>query len=498
MRTAALALTLLGLSAAPLTAQEWKAIVVGQPGPGTEVSFADALHAGAALEKGGLTLVDTIRDKPRARLTDTLSAMKDAPRLVFFYSGQMPSGSVAMQDGTMPLDTVLRGAAAAGTQEMILMLENCSDESPIPARIAVPEAPKGMALMVVASAGPGARCEAGERLSDALRGMSAEEPLTGDLLARLEDMFTVGSVPSPVILSGARAEEGEELVELLPEDVILLPALDGDFSLGGDGDGLGETIGADEVIEIVLPAQMPDISDLPEVVEDNTPVITFAALPTTQIAALPIVAGLPDPSILVGLIEGVTDASLEVDPQPDAPSTALASFFDDNAEIATSLATLRDMRQNDPEMYTSLLSSGAFDPEDERVLAKVIQSELGRMNCYRGRVDGQYGPGSRRGSTSYFEELKKKGLAALDDPAATVDLFRLILGNEDVRCPDPVVAQPRPTNTARPQNTTSQTQSRPTRQQPTQQVQRSQPQQQAPQSQQPNFSGARFGSGIGR
>ncbi|EBA05754.1 hypothetical protein [Sagittula stellata] len=500
MRTAALALTLLGLSAAPLTAQDWQAIVVGQPGPGTDVSLDDALHAGEALKKGGVPLLDVIRDMPRARLTDTLAVMGDVPRLVFFYSGRMPSGSLAMQDGAMPLDTILQSAAGAGTQEMILMLENCSDESPIPSRITVPDAPDGMALMVVASAGPGARCEPGERLSDALRAMSEEQSLTGDLLARLDGMFTVGSVPSPVVMTGAGPQDsGDSLVELLPEDVILLPALDGDFSLGGGESGFEETIGVDEVIEIVLPARVPDIPDMPEIVEDNSPVITFAALPTAQIAALPIVAGLPDPSILVGLIEGVTDASLEVDPQPDAPSTALASFFDDNAEIATSLATLRNMRQNDPEMYSSLLATGAFDPQDDRVLAKVIQSELSRMNCYRGRVDGQYGRRSREGSSSYFDELKKKGLAALDDPAATVDLFRLILGNDDIRCPDPVVARPRTNNPARQQNATRQTQSSPVRQQPAQTVQRNQPvQQQSTPSRQPNFSGARFGSGIGR
>ncbi|EBA05755.1 hypothetical protein [Sagittula stellata] len=522
MRTAALALMLAGLCAAPLTAQEstagdlvtidltgedvtgqepiapeWKAIVVGQPGPGAKMSFADAFHAGQAIEKGGLPLIDMIRDMPRTRLTDTLAALEDAPRLLLFYSGRIPSGSVSMQDGTMPLDTILRSASVAGTEEMILMLENCTDQTPVPAQVIVPEPPEGMALLVMASAGPGERCEPGERLSDALRAMSEEEDLTGDLLARLDGMFTVGSVPSPVIMTGAPEEnDTQELVELLPEDVILLPALDGDFSLGGGGDdnGFEETIGEDEVIEIVLPARVPDLAQ--DIVE-NTPVVTFAALPTAQIAALPLAAGLPEPSILVGLIEGITDASLEVDPEPEAESTALASFTNDNAAIVASLATLRELRKNDPGMYASLLASGAFDPPAGDVLAKVIQTELRRMNCYLGGIDGDYGPRSRRGSTSYYGELEKKEIASLDSPDASVDLFRLILGNDDVRCPDPVVAKPRSSttrsNTARNTSSRSTNTTRTTRSAPAAQAPSRAPTSSPSRSSGGNFSGGSFG-----
>jgi len=496
MRTAALALTLLGLTAAPLAAQEWKAIVVGQPGPGAKMSFADAFHAGQALEKGGLPLIDMIRDMPRARLTDTLAVLEDAPRLLLFYSGRIPSGSVSMQDGTMPLDTILRSASVAGTEEMILMLENCTDQSPVPAQVIVPEPPEGMALMVIASAGPGERCEPDERLSDVLGLMSEEEELTGDLLERLDGMFTVGSVPSPVVMTGAPEEDVQELVELLPEDVILLAPLDGDFSLGGGGDddGFEETIGDDEVIEIVLPARVPG---LPQEVVDNTPVVTFAALPTAQIAALPLAAGLPEPSILVGLIEGVTEASLDVDPEPESESTALASFINDNAAIAASLTTLRELRKNDPEMYASLLASGAFDPPAGDVLAKVIQTELRRMNCYLGGIDGDYGPRSRRGSTSYYDELKKKEIASLESPDASVDLFRLILGNDEVRCPDPVVAQPRATTTrsttSRNTSTRSTSNTRTTRSAPAAQAPSRAPTSAPSRSSGGNFSGGSFG-----
>ena len=244
----------------------------------------------------------------------------------------------------------------------------------------------------------------------------------------------------------------------------------------------------------MLPARVPD---LPQEVVDNTPVVTFAALPTAQIAALPLAAGLPEPSILVGLIEGVTEASLDVDPEPEAESTALASFINDNAAIAASLTTLRELRKNDPEMYASLLASGAFDPPAGDVLAKVIQTELRRMNCYLGGIDGDYGPRSRRGSSSYYDELKKKEIASLESPDASVDLFRLILGNDEVRCPDPVVAQPRATTTrsttSRNTSTRSTSNTRTTRSAPAAQAPSRAPTSAPSRSSGGNFSGGSFG-----
>lgn len=439
MRRLGLMMTLLAISALPRAGvaqdatapafTDWEAIVVGQPGPGAQGSFADAFHASQALEKGGIFVRDMIRDMPRSRLTDTLAGLEGVPKLVLYYSGRIPSGSISMMDGTMPLETVLKAAAQAGTQQVLLLVENCTDHTPKPSQVILPDAPRGMALQVVASAAADGTCTPGTRLSDQLKGLSQEAGLEGDLLAMLHGLDVTGALPDTVAMTGPRDfdVDVEEVVEFLPDDVVQLPVLDGDFSLSGDPVLIDE-----DLIEVVLPAQAP-----PPPAEEDAQLIrvTFNSLPQAQMAALPIAAGLPEPSILVGLIEGVTEASLstEVDTEP----TALAAFVDDNRAIAVSLAQLRKMSKDNPDLYKSMLTAGTFDPPEGRILAKVIQTELGRMNCYLGGIDGDFGRGSQRGSQTYYEELEKRQIAALDSPDASIDLFRLILGTPEVDCPRP-------------------------------------------------------------
>ncbi|MBP0484987.1 hypothetical protein [Sagittula salina] len=410
---------------------DWQAIVVGQPGPGAHGSFADAFFASRAFERGGVVVLDMIRDLPRARLTDTLTRLEGVPNLLLYYSGRMNSGSISMQDGSMPLATVLDAAAQAGTRGVLLMVENCTDPQAGPGQVIVPDAPNGLTMTVVTSVTQGESCTWGARLSDELRNLAEEPALTGDLMAMLHGVAVTGAAVQ-VTLTGPieNPEPVEEIVEFLPDDVVQIAVLDGDFSLTGDPEPI-----EDDVIEILLPAQLPSV---PEEIAKAEPVVTFAALPQTQIAAAPIAAGLPKPSILVGLIEGVTDAALST--ETDSESRALASFVDDNDDIAASLVTLRKLREDNPEMYAAMLTAGSFDPPDGRILAKVIQTELQRMNCYLGRIDGDYGRGSQRGSSLYYEELKKRDTAALDSPEASIDLFRLILGNDAVDCPKPVVS----------------------------------------------------------
>lgn len=142
-------------------------------------------------------------------------------------------------------------------------------------------------------------------------------------------------------------------------------------------------------------------------------------------AARPTAAGLPEPSVIVG-----------DDPRPAGipPTDSIAG-----QALGTGFAERQQIRADDPQLFASLLTSGAFDPA-EADLAEAIQAELRRMDCYRGEVDGLWGAGSRAALDRYH--------AAAGGDAASVEpeiaLFRA-LAAADVRCPPPApaVAQPR-------------------------------------------------------
>ena len=136
--------------------------------------------------------------------------------------------------------------------------------------------------------------------------------------------------------------------------------------------------------------------------------------------------GLPAPSILVGFITNDEDVVVapEVD---DGPVAGSGLSYDD-------LDARNAMRKQDAVLFASLVESGAFDPPDAE-MARAIQTELARMNCYRSTIDGIWGPGSRRSVTGYYEVAG--GTIPSQDPVA--EIFRQIIANDDIRCPDPVV-----------------------------------------------------------
>lgn len=157
--------------------------------------------------------------------------------------------------------------------------------------------------------------------------------------------------------------------------------------------------------EIVLPVQSPAPATGQE------PVIVLALLSPDQVRALPLRPGRPEPSVLIGLIEGITDSGL-------------ALSWDD-------LDGRRALRANNPDLFDSLLVAGALDPP-EALLAVALQSELERMECYALVVDGDWGNGSRRSAQRYLAELE--GVAAPFQQPNT-DLFRVMLRNDAVTCP---------------------------------------------------------------
>lgn len=198
---------------------------------------------------------------------------------------------------------------------------------------------------------------------------------------------------------------------------------------------------------------------------------------TANRGVLPQRAGLPQPSIIVGE---------QAIPVPEVSRSATGVPFDDRARI----------RDENPRIFARMLEEGAFDP-DEAQLAAALQTELARMQCYAGAIDGVWGGGSNAAVQRYFQ--KAGGTPAANLPQ--VALYRQMIAEPDIVCdPVPVATpatprggqQPRPAATragargsaARPAATATQQQGR----QPQQQSQP--PAASGPPRISPNLSGA--------
>jgi hypothetical protein len=144
----------------------------------------------------------------------------------------------------------------------------------------------------------------------------------------------------------------------------------------------------------------------------------FAAAARAPLVALPRAPGLPEPSIIVGVIDGAAN-----DPGVDIA-------YDD-------LQGRTRIRQEDPDRFAALVGSGAFDPPADQT-ARAIQGELSRMGCYNGAIDGLWGSGSRGALQRYFNERPDVKAASLDPVAA---VFRQIIAVADVSCPAPRVTR---------------------------------------------------------
>ncbi|MDO5705233.1 MAG: hypothetical protein Q4G49_09215 [Paracoccus sp. (in: a-proteobacteria)] len=172
------------------------------------------------------------------------------------------------------------------------------------------------------------------------------------------------------------------------------------------------------------PAPAPAVVPVAQV----APVLT-AAFPEDRMAH-PTPAGLPQPSVIVGdLPEDTVEAE-----RPDIATTIAGQA------LSTDFAERERLRGTDAALFASLLESGAFDPAPaEQVSA--IQTELARMGCYTGQVDGQWGAGSRTAAQRYFAQAG----GAAPTLAPEIALFRALAARPDVRCPAPApqpVVQP--------------------------------------------------------
>ncbi|WP_128910844.1 hypothetical protein [Tropicibacter alexandrii] len=417
---ALLLMTMSGILPVPAAAQDrWHALVIGQSG-GT--GFGDAFHATQMLDRGGLDGILTLRDGTRPEVERAIAALGRVENALIYYAGALNGDGMRFDGGDdLRFSDVLAALSIGDTRRVALLVENCT--GPGANGFATPQVPRGMALQVLASAGPGRACPAdGMRLSDRMQRLAARPDLSGGLSTLMAGIWQGGTARDLFELPG-RVQEDWIIIEPDPvarvaDDIVsLVPIID--------------TAAQDEQL---VPAGFarPAPSPTPSRAEDF---VVFAAPPQSQLAALPLSQDLPAPSIIVGLIGGVTEVAYAPEPE-----SAPADADGDPINIAyDNLAARKALRDQNRELFVSLLDSGAFDPPEE-ALKVALQRELKAMNCYRMSIDGDWGPGSQRSVREYYTELGQDAPSVLD---ATIALFRDIVRNDTVECPTPVAA-PRP------------------------------------------------------
>lgn len=403
MTTLAMTITLAGSA----LAQDWRAIVIGQPGPGAARAFADAYHAAEAFRVNGFSDVALLRDAPRDRLLEAFGDAGNADRVVVYFAGPLLDNGTTLQvkDDVLQLSAIVDWFQQAGMSQAAILIENCADPLLQQSQLTFPPVPDDIEMYLAASAAPGEDCGTIEtRLTDQLKdkvanpGGSLQESLTG--LPAFSTLFDPIPLRAPDI---APAPVGEApVVSVVSSSVV---------SIAPVSTPVQNTV---RVTPVAAPA--------PRRATATGGVVVFEPPPDNQIAALPVAPGLPEPYIIIGLLPQQEEAFDTVAPPGDVGATEITY---------ENLAERRRLRTEQPELFATLVSSGAFDPPAS-LLVVALQTELERMSCYTGGVDGQWGRGSRGGVTRYFDQIEGVEAVSLDPE---VPLFRQIILRDDVLCP---------------------------------------------------------------
>ena len=393
-------------------AQDWQGVVIGQSGPAVPSAFSDAFHAAAALRSGGLDVVQMLRDQPRDAAIAALDVLNGNESAVIYLTGPLTQdgAGILLEGGPLRFDDVVSRLAAAGLSKVALLVEACPAQD---VDLVLPLPQPGMEMLSAVSAAAGADCPAtGARLTDLLRSEIQTDTGLGNLLAGV----TVTSTLQNDLVLRAAPVPAAPVVSLISNDVL-----------------------SNSVVSLTpVSAPAANVALMPVALQTATPspdageVVIFAPTPQAQQAALPRAAGLPEPSIIVGIIEDLTLASFS----PAEPLGEVTS----NEISYENLEARRALRAQDAALFGTLVASGAFDPPAP-LLATALQTELARMGCYSAGIDGQWGPGSRRSVGRYFDEIDGVEAVSLDP---TVDLFRQIVMQDDIVCPKPVAAAAQP------------------------------------------------------
>lgn len=430
---AVLAMFAIAPSGAVATPAGWSALVIGQPGAGADTAFADAYHMSRALSDGGIGGVRLLRDAPASEVSVALNALAGVERLVVYYAGPFdPAGkAMALRGGEITLAELLVDLAKGGTRQVALLVEDCAGQGQAAAGISAFDAPSDLELLVAASAGPDGVCPAAsDRLTERLS--RSVEMADGAFILQesLSGIWTTSTLTEPLTLTNASAPlpitQAGPIISVVSNDVVTLSPI------------------LTPVSASFSPINQAAASTptAPHTAATGEAVVIFTAPDSAQIAALPSAAGLPEPSIIVGVIEGLTNAAFERAIEPgDVDSTEISY---DN------LVARQRLRSENKDLFDSLVSTGAFDPP-EPLLGRALQSELARMGCYNAQVDGVWGGGSRASVERYFAEIAGESAETLEP---TFGLFRQIIRKDDIACPAPVVVAA-PVRTAAPRAQTA-------------------------------------------
>lgn len=186
----------------------------------------------------------------------------------------------------------------------------------------------------------------------------------------------------------------------------------------------------------VPPARLPDSTALSLAV--LAPVVPDAAPRAEAPRPLPVVLAAPAPRAGA---PARTAAAVPPDRLPPVVSAPLAGTWLDPQDPAG-----RGVLEG---IFGAALPPGLMleppVPADPKVLALAVQTELQRLNCYRGALDGDWGRGSQSALTAYGTAAGKMPETLDPTPVLLQQLQALPDGK---LCPDP--AKPRPATTAAP------------------------------------------------
>lgn len=373
-------------------ADPWSVLIIGNDN--------DAIALSGQLSASGVADVRHLLDGSSRDIVDAVAGLAGSERALVYYNGALVQrgGQPAIgDDPRLTMAALADTLATGGARQAAILIENCGAEGQ-GAAIAPPVGALRTDVLLAASAGPGEACS-GPVLSQALTAASLDTPIS-----QVVSASWVGATPRGTfsLSPGTGAQPAKAVfLESRPE---------------------GTSVGFDPVGNEVQTA-------------------LFVAPPLSQIAAIPVRAGFPQPSIIVGIIQVEPEATAVaaiVGATEAEPLGDIGEITYDNLEARVAF------RESDPETFASLVEAGVLDPPASE-MALAIQTELQRMNCYRSALDGDFGRGSRRGVTEYYAQ---RGLGTPPSTDPTAELFRILILAEGVECPSPVAQQAAPRTTS--------------------------------------------------
>lgn len=420
--------------------QAWVLATTTHDGATLEQPRADALSISRRLMAAGFDVARRENADPQSLgLTEAVS-----PLVVLYFTGpvQEVAGETWLLSGAgtaeaadapsgWPLAATVRALREAGAQQVVAIIEGChvpqARFAPLPAALEATtgaEASLPEDVLFLFSTAPDQACAA-----------AAEGP-------RLTERVTKAlATPGADFLEAFAATSGQgwlesRLAHRLPPLVPALTVSAGQAALPQEEiarlQAAWQSSGHAPVVDLAIRdagTTAPPASGTRPVAEGGSDVSLITVSASARLAARPTPAGRPRPSVIVGLAEGAEAAGSETG-DSGSDTTALREI---------SRSDRLALRAADPAEFETLVDSGAFDP-DPAALVAAVQTELQAANCYRGRVDGRSGPGTRRAVESYFNE--RKAAAPATEP--NLVLYRAILAGDPVTCPAPAVAASRP------------------------------------------------------